>query len=98
MSEDSIRVGDNLKNREINFQGKDRPDLDMSIRSERLNKSLVFLKNKNENSRLTSPDLKIKYNINDEELAQIQKLDLKSINEIKKILNKAKTTKQGFKS
>ena len=37
MSEDSIRVGDNLKNREINFQGKDRPDLDMSIRSERLN-------------------------------------------------------------
>ena len=37
MSEDSIRVGDNLINREINFQGKDRPDLDMSIRSERLN-------------------------------------------------------------
>ena len=94
ISEDSVHINDNLNNREMIFEGKDRPtsEISMSARSERLNKSLVFLKSTNE-LRAVRQDNQMKYNINEDEMAQIKQLDLQSINEIKKILNKAKTSK-----
>ena len=74
ISEDSNHVAaENIRNREIIFEGKDRPDseISMSVRSERLNKSLVFLKSAKSTSdlRATRSDTRMKYKINEDELA-----------------------------
>ena len=87
-------IAQNIVNRDIVFEGKDRPEseLNYSMRNERLNKSLVFIKSvKSFKENTEKKNQNFSYKIDQEELEQIKNLDLRSINEIKKILNRAKT-------